>query len=248
MSSYISLAKYYDSLTTDVPYGTFADFYEQIFKLYGINPKTILDLACGTGTLTHILATRGYDMIAVDGSAEMLTSAMDKLSDLEAMPLLLCQSMTELDLYGTVDAAVCSLDGINYVPKDELPEALRRVLMFLEPGGVFVFDINTPEKLLSLDGEMFIDETDDVFCVWRAEYDSDDDACVYGMDIFEKKGKLWRRTKEEHVEYVYSLSEITKLLNDIGFIDVNIYAELKLAHPAENEQRVFFTARKPELN
>jgi len=247
VSSYVSLAKYYDKLTTDVPYGTFADFYEQIYKRFDLKPVTILDMACGTGTLTRILCERGYDMIASDGSPDMLMSAMEKLSDLENMPLLLCQNMNELDLYGTVDSIICSLDGINYVEKDVLPEVLRRVMLFLEPGGIFIFDINTPEKLLGLDGEMFIDETDDVYCVWRAEYDEELDACVYGMDIFEKKGKLWRRTKEEHYEYIYRLDEMKSLLENAEFEDINIFAELKFEDPGNNEQRVFFTARKPKL-
>jgi len=155
--------------------------------------------------------------------------------------------MNELDLYGTVDSIICSLDGINYVEKDVLPEVLRRVMLFLEPGGIFIFDINTPEKLLGLDGEMFIDETDDVYCVWRAEYDEELDACVYGMDIFEKKGKLWRRTKEEHYEYIYRLDEMKSLLENAEFEDINIFAELKFEDPGNNEQRVFFTARKPKL-
>ncbi len=247
MSSYVSLAKYYDKLTTDVPYGTFADFYEQIFDRFGLKPVTMLDMACGTGTLTRILCERGYDMIASDGSPEMLTFAMDKLSDLDKMPLLLCQNMDELDLYGTVDSIICSLDGINYVQKDVLPEVLKRVMLFLELGGIFIFDINTPEKLLGLDGDMFIDETDDVYCVWRAEYDEELDACVYGMDIFEKSGKLWRRTKEEHFEYIYRMDEMKQLLENAGFEDINIFAELKLEPPSVGEQRVFFTARKPEL-
>ena len=120
-------------------------------------------------------------------------------------------------------------------------------MLFLEPGGIFIFDINTPEKLLGLDGEMFIDETDDVFCVWRAEYDEELDACVYGMDIFEKNGRHWLRTKEEHFEYIYRLDEMHKILDNAGFEDINIFAELKLEAPAEGEQRVFFTARKPKL-
>ena len=246
MSSYVSLAKFYDNLTTDVPYGTFADFYEEIYRKFSISPHSILDMACGTGTLTRILCERGYDVIACDGSPEMLTAAMDKLSDLENMPLLLCQNMNELDLYGTVDAIVCSLDGINYVPKDSLPEVLKRVMLFLEPGGIFIFDINTPEKLLGLDGEMFIDETDDVFCVWRAEHDAELDACVYGMDIFEKHGKLWHRTQEEHIEYIYKIEEMVSLLNDTGFKDINVFGEFVLNAPVNGEQRVFFTVRKPE--
>ena len=124
-SSYGPLSLWYDTLTGDIPYGEFADFYEARFNIDGGEFKTLLDLCCGTGTLTALMAHRGYEMIAVDASADMLMQASGKASDAEIAPLYLCQDACELDLYGTVDAAYCSLDGINYISPDKLgfPEA-----------------------------------------------------------------------------------------------------------------------------
>lgn len=244
MDSYVAFASSYDELTTDVPYGAFADFYEDIFRSNGLKPNSLIDLACGTGTLTEIMADRGYDMTAVDSSPDMLAVAADKLSGLENRPLLLCQRLEELDLYGTVDAAYCSLDAINYIPGNLLPEVFGRVRLFLEPGGIFIFDVNTPEKLRGLDGQIFIDETDDDFCVWRAEIDENINACVYGMDLFQRRGGLWKRSNEEHIEYIHRLDDIKNMLEAAGFIDVMEYGNLRMEAPKKGEQRVFFTARK----
>lgn len=244
MIAYSALSEFYDSLTTDVPYTEIADFAELVFAEYGVRVKSILDIACGTGTFMSIMARRGYDITAADPSAEMLSVASGKLEGLEPKPLLLCQSAEELDLYGTVDAAVCTLDGLNYIAPDSLGEALRRVLLFLEPGGVFLFDINTPYKLRSLDGEMFIDETDDVYCVWRTEFSEEDGACIYGMDIFSRSGDVWLRSEEEHVEYAYEPERLRELLEQTGFEDVRLYGNLSLQPPAEDELRVFIAARK----
>ncbi len=246
MQSYDILAQYYDELTTDVPYGTFAGFYEEIFGLYGISPKTLLDLACGTGSLSEILALKGYDLVCTDISPEMLSVAADKFAGLKNPPLLLCQSMEELDLYGTVQGAVCSLDGINYAEPESLREIFRRVHMFLEPGGVFVFDINTPEKLTGLDGQVFIDETEDVYCVWRADVEKDlgpHGACVYGMDIFCRDGDMWDRFFEEHTEYIYEPEELRGIMESVGFADVRIFGEFSIETPADGELRVFLAGR-----
>ena len=246
MQSYDILAQYYDELTTDVPYGTFAGFYEEVFGLYKVTPETLLDMACGTGSLAVIMAKRGYDRVCTDVSPEMLSVAADKLSGITPPPRLLCQAMEELDLYGTVEGAVCSLDGINYAEPENLREIFRRVHMFLEPGGVFVFDINTPQKLRGLDGEVFIDETDDVYCVWRAAVDETAGpcgACVYGMDIFCRDGDRWDRFEEEHVEYIYEPDELRELMESVGFTDVRIFGEFKLKPPAEGEKRVFLAGK-----
>ena len=246
MGPYRALAEYYDRLTADVPYGAFADYYERLFLENGMRVRSVLDAGCGTGTLTYLLQERGYDMIGADASEEMLTAALDKPCAGER-PLFLHQSMEELDLYGTVDAAVCSLDGVNYVEPESLSAAFSRILLFLEPGGIFVFDVNTTEKLRSLDGEVFLDETEDVFCVWRAEFSEEENACFYGMDIFSRQGGLWRRETEEHVEYAYESELLRMKLEEAGFKDVRIYGEFSLDAPAENEQRIFITARKPEV-
>jgi SAM-dependent methyltransferase len=246
MSAYTSLARYYDALTPDVPYERFADFYEEIFALMGAKVRTIADLACGTGTLTHILAERGYDLIGIDASEDMLAEAMNKLCDLAPMPLLICQRLEALDLYGTVDAAVCALDGMNYLPPDALMTALRRIHLFLEPGGLLIFDVNTPHKLRGLDGQVFLDEKEDIFCVWRAEFDREENACRYGIDLFTRQGKLWARHSEEHIEYAHEPSWLTERLSEAGFCDIRLFGDLEVHPPSEDAMRVFLAARKPQ--
>ena len=170
MSSYDFLAGCYDELTTDVGYPAWADYLEAHFRRKGLPGRTVLDLACGTGSLTWELAARGYEMIGVDRSPEMLAEAAAKgREDVETPPIFLCQSMDRLDLYGTIDACVCCLDSVNYVTDPrQLKKAFARVWLFLMPGGLFLFDINTPSKLRGLDGQVFLDETEDTYCVWRA--------------------------------------------------------------------------------
>jgi len=247
MAPYVSLAPCYDRLTSDVDYRAWADFYETVFKLNNLNVRSILDLACGTGTLSYILARRGYEVIGTDASADMLAMALSKAPEDENMvlPMFLNQTMQGLDLYGTVDAAVCCLDGINYLPSlKEVAEAFRRVHLFLNPGGIFIFDVNTPFKLRKLDGQVFLDEQEGLYCVWRASFDESERACYYGIDIFTQTGKLWRRDFEEHVEYAYTPEELKKALETAGFSEINIYGELSLRPPKEDEERIFITARK----
>ena len=171
MDAYQSLSGFYDSLTTDIPYEAFADYYESVFQQHPGEFRMLLDLCCGTGTLTRILALRGYEMIAADASEEMLMQAREKCADLSMPPLFLCQEAAELDLYGTVDAAVCSLDGMNYLSPEELPEVFHRLHLFIRPGGMLIFDIRSPESFATLDGGIWVDETEEVFCLWRSEFD-----------------------------------------------------------------------------
>lgn len=240
MSCYSELAQWYDALTGDVPYVEFADFYEAEFRRDGGSFDMLLDLCCGTGTLTWELAKRGYEMIAADRSADMLMEAQSKAFDVKAFPLFLCQSAEELDLFGTVDAAVCSLDGFNYIPPELLPEVFRRLHLFVRPGGLLIFDIRTPEFLKSLSGEVFVDENDDVLCLWRADYDDDSAALVYGMDIFSRKGKLWQRTGEEHIEYAHEPARLSSLLEKAGFEDIRLRRDC----PQGEAGRLFITAKR----
>ena len=188
MNSYQTLSEYYDRFTDDVGYEDWADFFERLFEREGIKPSLVLDLACGTGSLTRILAQRGYDMIGADASPEMLMQALQNTLDCEPRPLLLNQRMEELDLYGAVDACLCCLDSVNYVTEPEaLQTAFERVYTFLNPDGLFVFDINTPEKFARIDGESYVREDDGVFCVWQAAVE--DGLCAYQFDIFEQGGR-----------------------------------------------------------
>lgn len=224
MSTYGPLAERYDRLTEDVPYAAFAETYEKLLRREGKECLTLLDLCCGTGTLACLFAQKGYEMIGVDASPEMLSVAREKaeILDCRTKPLLLCQEAAELDLYGTVDGAYCSLDGMNYIPPDELPELFRRLHLFIEPGGKLAFDMHSPEHLRSLDGGTFVDEGEDVFCLWRGDFDERENALFYAMDIFCREGRLWRRDQEEHVEYAHDPENISALLRGAGFSGVEI--------------------------
>ncbi len=248
MSSYDFLAGCYDRLTYDVDYAAWADYIEKHFARRGLPGKTVLDLACGTGSLTHELALRGYEMIGVDLSAEMLAEAAEKNRGVGPIePIFLCQSMDKLDLYGTIDACVCCLDSVNYVTRPQLlQKAFERVHLFLMPGGLFLFDVNTPQKLQAMDGQVFLDETEDTYCVWRGEFSRRSGICSYFMDIFrlDEETGLWERGEELHQERAYSLEELTAMLEQAGFRDIKTYGELKMRPPVQGEGRVFFAARK----
>ena len=174
MDAYHNLAASYDRLTNDVDYEATVQFYMEILRREGVSPRTVVDLACGTGSVTAILANMGYLVLGVDMSEEMLTEAMSKVMDMENPPRFVCQKLQQLHLPRAVDLAVCALDSLDYITNpDDCKEAIRRVYKALNPGGIFIFDVNTPEKLRAMDGQVFLDEDDDVYCVWRGEFDEE---------------------------------------------------------------------------
>ena len=244
MNSYQALSAYYDRFTDDVGYADWADFFERLLAREGIQPKLVLDLACGTGSLTRILAERGYEMIGADASPEMLMQAMQNTMDCEPRPLFLNQRMEALDLYGTVDACLCCLDSINYVTEPQtLQKAFERVHLFLEPkSGLFVFDINTPEKFACMDGNAYVREDEDVFCVWQAAVE--DGLCAYQFDIFAREGGKWTRAQETHEERIYTVEQLTDMLEKAGFSEIKTYGDQSFAPVRGGENRIYFTARK----
>ena len=245
--AYEYLAQCYDQFTEDVDYERWSDYVERHFARSRLPIHTVLDLACGTGSLTRLLALRGYEMIGADISEEMLAQAAEKCRGAgDPEPIFLHQAMEELDLYGTIDACVCCLDSVNYVTRSgKLARAFQRVHTFLMPGGLFLFDINTPDKLRGLDGQMFLDETEDAYCVWRAEYAPRRRICTYGMDIFQRtEGDLWQRWEEVHEEFAYEPEELEQMLRQAGFRQIKQFGELRMRAPRAGEGRIFFAARK----
>ena len=242
MSSYASLAAWYDALTGDVPYEAFADFYEAEFARDGGEFRLLLDFCCGTGTLTAEMARRGYEMIGTDASVDMLMQAREKCFSLPCPPLFLNQRAEEMDLYGTVDAAYCSLDGMNYLPPEVLPELFRRLHLFVRPGGLVIYDVKEPEWFRSLDGQIFLDEKEDVFCVWRADYRTKDRCICYGMDLFERQGRLWQRSGEEHLEYAHEPDDLRSLMEKAGFCSFKLHRD----GPQQDQGRLFITAIRGE--
>ena len=245
MDAYKNLAASYDRLTNDVDYADWVDFAHAILEKEGLKPRTVADLACGTGSATYLLAQKGYRVTAVDLSEDMLTQAMDKCADLDTLPTFVHQNLAQLRLPRAVDMAVCFLDSLDYIldPAD-CEAAIRRTYKALNPGGIFIFDVNTPEKLHSMDGQVFLDEDDDVYCVWRGEFDEETNICSYGMDLFQREGEVWHRSFEEHREYAYSIEQLTRFLKDAGFMGIEVYADRQFCAPREGEQRVWFKARK----
>lgn len=248
MDAYHALAQSYDRLTNDVDYAATVDFYLEIQRREGLSPKTAVDLACGTGSVSVLLAQKGLRVTAVDMSADMLAEAAQKAAGMENPPFFVNQRLEQLQLPRGVDLAVCALDSLDYITDPEdCAEAIRRVYRVLNPGGIFIFDVNTPEKLRAMDGQVFLDEDDDVFCVWRGEFDEETNICSYGMDLFQRSGGVWHRTFEEHREYAYSQAQLTSYLKQAGFTRIEVYADRKFEAPAPGEQRIYFKARKGKV-
>ena len=245
MGAYEALAASYDRLTSDVDYKATVDFYFEIIKREGVSVRTGVDLACGTGSVTALLAQRGIPVIGVDLSEEMLTLAQQKTQGLSPRPVFLRQDLARLYLPRGVDLAVCALDSLDYITDPAAcAAAIARVYKVLNPGGLFIFDVNTPEKLQAMDGQVFLDEDEDVYCVWRGAFDPESNICSYGMDLFQRQGRLWHRSFEEHREYAYSKEQLTDYLKAAGFTGIRVYGDRSFSPPEQGAQRIYFSARK----
>ncbi len=241
---YGDFAKLYEKLQ-DINYEAFADYIEKIFRSENIKPDLVLDLACGTGTLTGIMAKRGYDMIGIDMSCEMLDIAREKNYEQGQSILYLNQDMTEFELYGTVDAIICTLDGVNYLTEDgEVEKMLRLVKNYLNPDGIMVFDINTEYKLSCVLGNnTYVTEEKDVFYVWQNEYDEKGKICYFNLDFFEKEGKVYKRYMEEQAERAYGIDELKEKIEACGLCVSAVYDQFTFNAPKEKSERCFIVLR-----
>lgn len=248
---YDAIAHVYDKLNEQIDYKVWADFFEKCFdKHLPKRPELVLDLACGTGRMTRELSRRGYDMIGVDGSADMLSCAMEQ--EREGI-LYLLQDMREFELYGTVGAVVCCLDSVNYLLEDkDLRQAFACVHNYLDPDGLFIFDVNTPNKFENIYGScsyILEDETEDdepraIYCGWQNEYDENSGICDFYLSLFEEcEDGAYVRSDEHQRERCYTLDQIKNTLADTGFEFIGAYSDFDFKCADESDERWYIVAR-----
>lgn len=243
--SYEIFADFYDELTGNVGYRERAEYILRVLDSFGHDAGLTLDLACGTGSLTLELKKLGVDVYGIDGSADMLSVALQKASDEGEQILFLCQRMQSIDLYGTIDTCVCTLDSINHLTDArDVKKTFSRVSLFMNQGGIFLFDVNTVYKHKEvLSDNVFVFDTDDVYCVWQ-NTPREDSITDISLDFFIPDGDRYARITEEFSERAYTEDELRQWLQEAGFEVLGVFGDMTLDMPRDTEQRLIFAARK----
>lgn len=249
MEAYTSFAEVYDQFMDNVPYREWADFLQEILQKEGINDGLVLDLGCGTGSMTEELAGRGYDMIGVDNSEDMLEIAMEKRQESGHDILYLLQDMQEFELYGTVRAVVSVCDSVNYVTeKEELEQVFRLVNNYLDPGGIFIFDFNTEYKYREVLGDRTIAENREYSSfIWDNYYYEEEHMNEYELTLFIQQTdqkELYHKYQETHFQRAYTLEEIRELLEKSGLRFVAAYEDYTKEAPGKGSERICVVARE----
>lgn len=247
MDTYTSFARVYDTFMDNIPYEEWAVYLTGLLNEYGVNDGLILDLGCGTGNMTELLAKEGYDMIGVDNAEEMLEIAMEKREKSGHDILYLLQDMREFELYGTVRAVVSVCDSVNYIDEEEdLTEVFRLVNNYLDPGGVFIFDFNTLYKYREILGDRTIAENrEDCSFIWDNYYYEEERINEYELSIFiREKENLFRRYEETHFQRGYTLDEMIRMIKDSGLEFVTAYDAFTREAPKEDSERIYVIARE----
>ncbi|NLK39783.1 MAG: class I SAM-dependent methyltransferase [Clostridiales bacterium] len=247
--SYAVLAEIYDILNAEIDYDLWADYIEACFNRYQKRKiELVLDLACGTGKMSTALATRGYDMIGIDISENMLSYARQRAEE-EGIDnlLLLCQDMRNFELYGTVDAVVCCLDGINHLTENgDLAQCLASIHNYLVPGGLFVFDVNSPYKFEKIYADnAYIFEGDNFYCGWQNYYNPKSRLCDFYISVFtpDNKGGYTRADAHQR-ERMYTERALKTSLTKAGFELLCLSGGYDFSPPAEVCERFYITARR----
>ncbi|MBQ8297794.1 MAG: class I SAM-dependent methyltransferase [Ruminococcus sp.] len=248
MKGYSVFARYYDELTANIDYKKRAEYFHAIIQKFKTTKDNILlDLACGTGSISEEMAKLGYDVIGVDYSEEMLGIAIEKKFD-SGLPIqYLCQDMREIDMFGTIDVTICALDSINHLNCiDDVRKVFSRVSLFAEPQGLFIFDVNTlykHKKILA--NNTFTYETDNVFCVWENSLNKSTNEVRMNLEFFElNEDGLYSRSSDSFSEKAYSTEQLESLLIKNGFKILARYGDDTFDPPEDNTQRIVYVARK----
>lgn len=250
MESYSSFAKVYDTFMDNVPYAKWTDYLESLLKLHGVEKGLILDLGCGTGNVTELLGEKGYDMIGVDYSQEMLQMAMEKPSKDQCGILYLQQDMREFELYGTVNAVVSICDSMNYLTEDgDMQAVFSLVNNYLDPGGVFIFDLNTSYKYREILGDnTFAEAREDCSFIWDNYYDQEEEINEYQLSLFVKENEsgLYEKWEELHYQRAYDLEQVKSWIKASGMEFVSAYDAFTMKEPKKDSQRIYIVAKECE--
>lgn len=245
--SYFAFASVYDEFMDNIPYEEWGEYLLSLLKKYGVKQGLIADLGCGTGTITEILARAGYDMIGIDNSIEMLDVAREKLADSQLEILYLCQDMREMELYGTVHSVVSICDSMNYITDiEDLKQVFRLVNNYLEPQGLFIFDMNTEYKYKHILGEQTIaEDREDKSFIWDNFYDEETKMNEYHLSIFlQEEEDLYRKYEEFHYQRAYTLEEVKEALKEAGMEFVTAYEAFTENAPTKTSERIYIVARE----
>ncbi|WP_243467390.1 class I SAM-dependent DNA methyltransferase [Acetivibrio straminisolvens] len=238
-SIYRDFAYIYDKLMYDVDYKEWADYIEKIFEINGLKPSLIADLGCGTGNFCIEMDKKGYEMIGIDSSPDMLDCAKKKSYGRDI--LFLNQDMANFELYGTVDAIVCLMDSINYLTYiKDVKKLMKLVKNYLNPGGLFIFDINSPYKFKKiLKDNVFYDISDEITYVWQNHFDSKRKICEFDITFFVKEGQHYNKYDEVHYERCYEVDELKKIITWSGLTLVSVYDSMTFNRPLPKSERIF---------
>ncbi len=243
---YNDFAYSYDALMRDADYKKRAEYLRSLFCKFDRMPTLMLDLACGTGEFCNLFASKGVSVIGVDISYDMLSLAREKTAQQGNDVLYLCQDAIELDLYGTVDGAICCLDSLNHIiDYDAFCKAIERVSLFLEKDRLFIFDVNTVYKHREvLSSNTFVIDADDVYCVWQNEFDGKDNTVSINLDFFTPDGEVYVRTGESFCERAYTEQEIAFALKKAGLKIEAVFDDMSQNAPNAKTERIIYVTRK----